>query len=258
MLDLKEIEKYVSKGFVLDWSGNWRSINDVVEEESDYLHHLENGEIVYKGSWMKIDEVLKVGLQEEDSKHKRAEKDMPPGYVDTKVLHRKEGKVSDEEENVLLNEMREVVGNALKIDIDQIPAADEEASQKEIEKQKREKKVREIEDGAEKETREIKVVKQNQKTEVQSDGVEEDVESIDEVLPEEEQRDNRERDTKFLKVAEVEKAHSQKSKPPDKKKSATSEVQSEWDKARSIKSKLIILPIVGVILIVVIIILMLL
>ena len=58
MHNLHEIERYVSEGFVLDWSGNWRPINEVIEEESNYLRHLENGEIVDNGRWVKIDELL--------------------------------------------------------------------------------------------------------------------------------------------------------------------------------------------------------
>lgn len=237
MLNLKEIERYILGGFVLDWSGNWRPVNDVVEEEGDYLHHLENGEIVDNGRWVKIDDLLKADSPEAKIDDKEAKIEAELDHLKTKVIQRNLKNVSDVGDNSSVNEIRE------------------ESDGKKAKGQDTKRDFQETKECSEKETRELETVENSQKKELQADSTQEKVDSFEAILPREEPKDGGKLDTKALKIARAKESPSAQSKLPDKKEVDSS---SDWDKARSIKSKLIILPIVGVIVVVIIIILILL
>ena len=57
-MNLREIERSVSEGFVINKRGEWCSVNEAVEEEIYYMQHVENGEIIKDGTWVKIDAVF--------------------------------------------------------------------------------------------------------------------------------------------------------------------------------------------------------
>lgn len=56
---LKDIERYVLQGLVLDMKGSWRPVDEVTAEEIEYLQHLEKGEVLKKGRWITLDAVFK-------------------------------------------------------------------------------------------------------------------------------------------------------------------------------------------------------
>lgn len=233
MLNLKEIERYILGGFVLDWSGNWRPVNDVVEEEGDYLHHLENGEIVDNGRWVKIDDLLKADSPEATIDDKEAKIEAELDHLKTKVIQSNLKNVSDVGDKTSVSEMREKSDGR---------KARERDTKRDSQKTK---------EDSEKETRELEAVEKSKKEELQTDSTQEKVDSFEAILPREEPKDGGKLDTKALKIARAKESPSAQSKLPDKKEVDSS---SDWDKARSIKSKLIILPIVGVIVIVIVII----
>ena len=233
MLNLKEIERNILGGFVLDWSGNWRPVSDVVEEESDYLHHLENGEIVDSGRWVKIDDLLKVDSPEAKIDDKETKIDVDLDHLKTKVIHSNLQSVSDAGDKTSINKMKE-------------ESKGRKARERDIKREAQKTK-----EDSEKETRELEAVEKSKKEELQTDSTQEKVDSFEAILPREESKDGGKLDTKALKIARAKESPSAQSKLPDKKEVDSS---SDWDKARSIKSKLIILPIVGVIVIVIVII----
>ncbi len=56
--NVKELERYIAQGFVLNKQGQWRPMDEVIAEEIEFLRHLENGEILESGHWVKLDEVI--------------------------------------------------------------------------------------------------------------------------------------------------------------------------------------------------------
>jgi hypothetical protein len=57
--NVQEFERNVLQGFVLDRKGRWRPVDEVVDEETDFLRHLENGEVLENGRWVKLDDIIK-------------------------------------------------------------------------------------------------------------------------------------------------------------------------------------------------------
>ena len=237
MLNLKEIERNILGGFVLDWSGNWRPVNDVVEEESDYLHHIENGEIVDNGRWVKIDDLLKTDSPEAKIGDKNEKIEVELDHLKTKVIQSNLQSVSDVGDKTSINKMKE------------------ESKGRKAREQETKRDFQKTKEDSEKETRELEAVEKSKKKELQTDSTQEKVDSFEAILPREELKDGVKLNKKALKIVSGKESPSAKSKHQDKKEVDS---LSDWDKARSIKSKLIILPIVGVIVIVIIIILILL
>ena len=251
MHNLHEIERYVLEGFVLDWNGNWRPVNEVVEEESDYLHHLENGEIVNSGNWVKIDDLLKTDSPEATSEYKEAETKLKHDLLETKVIKDNLEKAPDSEDNALLDEIRGEIEEVLDIDAEKTSPAVKDSSKKENQKQVVKSSPSEKKESAEKETREIEAVKDSQKTEAPTEVLKKKVDSFETALPKEEPKDNGDLDTKSLRIAKTEETPVSQGGSSDAKKTDTS---SEWDQAQSIVKKLVIIPIAAVIVIAIIII----
>ena len=251
MLNLLDIEKYVSGGFVLDWSGNWRPINEVVEEECEYLHHLENGEIVNNGRWVKIDELLEAGSPEQRSEYKEAETTLKHDLLETKVIKDVLEKTADVEDSTLLDEIRGEIEEVLDIDAETASTAVEDNNKKENQKQISKNASPEKKESTEKETKEIETVGNSQKTEAPTEILDEKADSFEAVLPKEESKDNGDLDTKSLRITKAEDPATTQGKSSDTKKADSS---SEWDKAKSIKNKLIVIPIAAIIVIAIIII----
>ncbi len=69
MQNLRKIEQNVIKGFVLDKTGQWRPLGDVIAEEVEYLRHLEKGEILKNGKWIPLNTVSEMNatLPQSDS-----------------------------------------------------------------------------------------------------------------------------------------------------------------------------------------------
>jgi len=59
-----KIKQNVSDGLVLDEKGNWVTVAEKVERERCFRMHLEAGEVLHNGNWMKISEAKK---QEQDN-----------------------------------------------------------------------------------------------------------------------------------------------------------------------------------------------
>ncbi len=251
MHNLHEIERYVSEGFVLDWGGNWRPIHEVIEEECNYLNHLENGEIVDNGRWVKIDDLLEAVSPEATSEYKEAERDIRHDHLETKVIKNNLGKTADVEDNALLNEIRGEIEKVLDIDAQKASTAVEDNNERENQKQVSKNISPEKKESAEKETKEIETVENNRKTEAPTEILEEKADSFEAVLPREESKDNGDLDTKSLKIAKAEAGATTQSRSSGKKKAASS---GEWDNAQLLKNKLIIIPIAAIIVIAIIII----
>ena len=107
MLNLKEIERNILDGFVLDWNGCWRPVNDVVREERDYLHHLESGEIVGNGRWVKIDDLLKADSLETKVDDRGTKREVDLDHLKTKVIQSNLQSVSDVGDKASVGEIRE-------------------------------------------------------------------------------------------------------------------------------------------------------
>lgn len=245
MQNLHEIERYISEGFVLDWSGNWRPINDVVEEESNYLHHLENGEIVYNGRWVKVEDLLRGDSSEATDEYKDSEINVTPDLLETRIIKDSLEKATDVDDDNILNEIREEIKEVLDVDSKKdIPVVDEnnkQASGKILPSNKR---------GEGKGVKEIEAAENNEKRDAATEMMEEKADSFEALLPREEPNDNKDLDTKALQFENADNSTTTQGKPADREMVDTS---SEWDKAKTIKNKLII-PIAAAILIAIIII----
>lgn len=54
------IQEKVLKGFVLNDQGEWIAISEKAKKEREFLSHLEAGEVLCNGKWMKISEAIKI------------------------------------------------------------------------------------------------------------------------------------------------------------------------------------------------------
>ncbi len=54
MLNFRTIRRCISEGLVLDKSGQWQHIDEAIEEEKEYIIHLEKGEILENGVWIEL------------------------------------------------------------------------------------------------------------------------------------------------------------------------------------------------------------
>lgn len=55
---METIEEHVYAGLVLNKERKWCTLSKAVDKESEYMYHLEKGDIVYNGEWVNIDVVL--------------------------------------------------------------------------------------------------------------------------------------------------------------------------------------------------------
>lgn len=252
MHNLHEIERYISEGFVLDWSGNWRPMIEVVTEESNYLHHLENGEIVDNGRWVKIESLLEAGSTYATGEHMQAETRVKDDLLETKVIRDILEKTTDRGDNALLDEIRGEIEGVLNIDSEEVSSAVESNNEKVNQEQVSKKVSPEIKESAEKETKEIEKVDTSNKTDTPSEILDDKADSFEAMLPSEESKDNGDLDTKSLRIAKPEEPATAQGKPSDTNKADSS--SSEWDKAQSRMNKLIIIPIAAAVVIAIIVI----
>ncbi len=54
---IKKIEELVCKGMVLDEHGKWIPIAEKIRKEKEFLNHLEKGEILQNGLWVKMSDI---------------------------------------------------------------------------------------------------------------------------------------------------------------------------------------------------------
>jgi len=57
-MNLRQVERSVLDGFVINKRGEWCSINEALEEEIYFMQHVESGEIIKDGKWVKIDDIF--------------------------------------------------------------------------------------------------------------------------------------------------------------------------------------------------------
>lgn len=55
----KRIEDLVCAGMVLDDRGNWIPLAKKLKKEREFLRHLENGEVLVKGTWTKMADIIR-------------------------------------------------------------------------------------------------------------------------------------------------------------------------------------------------------
>ena len=72
------IEENVINGLVLNDQGEWIPLSEKVRKENDFLSHLEAGEVLFNGQWMKIAEAIKMQKATEN----RIAEEMPVHYQD--------------------------------------------------------------------------------------------------------------------------------------------------------------------------------
>jgi hypothetical protein len=69
MSSTKKIERLVYAGMVLDERGAWIPIAEKLRKEKEFIHHLEQGEILIKGSWTRISDVSRPSENMGETKH---------------------------------------------------------------------------------------------------------------------------------------------------------------------------------------------
>jgi hypothetical protein len=72
------IEENVIRGLVLNDQGEWIPLSEKVRKENDFLSHLEAGEVLCNGKWMKIAEAIKLQKAMEN----QITEEMPVHYQD--------------------------------------------------------------------------------------------------------------------------------------------------------------------------------
>jgi hypothetical protein len=64
----KRIEDLVYAGMVLDDRGNWVPLAKKLRKEKQFLRHLENGEVLVKGTWTKMSNLIRERTKSDGSK----------------------------------------------------------------------------------------------------------------------------------------------------------------------------------------------
>jgi hypothetical protein len=67
MSSAKRIKELVYSGMVLDEHGEWISLSEKLLKEKKFLYHLEQGEVLQNGTWVKISDLRQSNNQKEKS-----------------------------------------------------------------------------------------------------------------------------------------------------------------------------------------------